>query len=88
MIGCSWKKLKQHIELKFIDDMNWNNYGDWQVDHIIPLASAINKEEMIKLCHHKNLQPLSKKENLKKRDNYNQKDKEEYLEWYSKNVIN
>ena len=26
--------------------------------------------------------------NLKKGDNYNQKDKEEYLEWYSKNVIN
>ena len=38
--------------------MCWNNYGDWQVDHITPLASAQTKEDLVKLCHYSNLQPL------------------------------
>ncbi len=38
--------------------MNWDNQGNWHVDHIIPLQSSNTKQELIKLCHYTNLQPL------------------------------
>jgi hypothetical protein len=51
--------------------MTWKNYGKyngeleygWDIDHIIPLCSAINEEELIKLNHFTNLQPLCSKVN-------------------------
>ena len=46
--------------------MNWNNQGEWHIDHIIPLASASTEEELLKLCHYRNLQPLWAKDNLEK----------------------
>ena len=60
ILGCSWEYLKQYIESKFQDGMTWGNHGytGWHVDHIIPLASANSLEELEKLCHYTNLQPL------------------------------
>lgn len=46
--------------------MTFENHGEWHLDHIIPLASAINEEDIIKLNHYTNFQPLWSKENLKK----------------------
>lgn len=69
MIGMGPKELKAYIEKKFTNGMSWKNYGEngWEVDHIIPLSSAKTKEEMIKLCHYTNLQPLWWRDNLSKR---------------------
>jgi len=50
----------------FIDEMSWENYGDWHLDHIIPSSWAENEEEIIKLNHYKNFQPLWAKDNLTK----------------------
>jgi hypothetical protein len=47
--------------------MNWDNKEFWHIDHIIPLSSAKDKEELIKLCHYSNLQPLWAEDNYKKR---------------------
>jgi hypothetical protein len=44
--------------------MNWNNHGKWHIDHMIPISSAKNEEEVLKLNHYTNLQPLWAKENL------------------------
>lgn len=66
IIGCSYLFLKEHLEKHFIDEMSWNNYGEWHIDHIIPLSSAKNEDEVLKLCHHTNLQPLWAEDNLKK----------------------
>jgi hypothetical protein len=57
-----------NLEKQFISGMTWENYGyyGWHVDHKIPLASAKTKEELIKLCHYTNLQPLWMDENLSK----------------------
>jgi hypothetical protein len=67
-VGCSWKELKSHLENQFTDGMSWNNYGEWHVDHKIPLASAKSITEICKLNHYTNLQPLWKEDNLKKGD--------------------
>lgn len=66
MLGCSSDELRNHISNLFIDDMSWDNRTQWHLDHIIPLSSATTKEELIKLCHYTNLQPLWAEDNLKK----------------------
>jgi hypothetical protein len=67
IIGCSPEYLKEYIEKKFTEGMNWDLFGSHiHIDHIIPLSSANTEEEMYKLCHYTNLQPLWAKDNLKK----------------------
>ena len=65
-IGCEPNFLREHLEKQFKDGMSWENYGSWHIDHIIPLSSAKNIEEINKLCHYTNLQPLWASENLSK----------------------
>jgi hypothetical protein len=68
MLGIEWELAKQHIERQFTKGMNWDNQGEWHIDHIIPLVSANTEEELIKLCHYTNLQPLWAEDNLTKSD--------------------
>lgn len=66
MLGTDYETAFKHIESQFTEGMTWENHGEWHIDHIIPLSSAKTKEEMEKLCHYTNLQPLWKEENLSK----------------------
>jgi hypothetical protein len=66
LVGCSPEFLKEHLEKQFKDKMTWENRNLWHIDHIIPLSSAKTEEELYKLCHYTNLQPLWAEENLKK----------------------
>lgn len=68
IIGISWNGFKLHIEQQFSDGMKWENYGEWHIDHIIPLSSGKTKKELEKLFHYTNCQPLWAKENLSKSD--------------------
>jgi hypothetical protein len=70
LLGCEFDLAKEHIEKQFTKGMDWSNYGDWHIDHIIPLCSADNKEDLIKLCHYTNLQPLWAEDNLSKGGKY------------------
>ena len=68
LLGCDWETAMKRIESQFEPWMTWDNHGEWHIDHIIPLASATTKEEIKKLCHYTNLQPLLAEENLSKGD--------------------
>ena len=66
ILGCSFEEFKLHLESQFEDWMTWDNralyngeldYG-WDIDHKIPLASAETEEDIIRLNHYTNLQPL------------------------------
>jgi hypothetical protein len=66
IVGCSPEFLKEHLEAQFTDGMSWDNRSEWHIDHIIPLSSAKTEDELYKLCHYTNLQPLWAEDNLKK----------------------
>ena len=72
LIGCSIDDLKKHLEAKFTDGMNWENYGrnGWHIDHIRPCAGFdLTKKKQQKICfHYTNLQPLWEADNIRKGD--------------------
>jgi len=37
-LGYTYNTLKEYLEFLFTDGMTWDNYGEWHVDHIIPLS--------------------------------------------------
>ena len=66
IVGCNPTELKIYLEQKFTHGMTWDNQGEWHIDHKIPLSSAKTEEELYKLCHFTNLQPMWATENIKK----------------------
>ncbi len=66
LLGASWEVVIAHFESLFQDGMTWDNHGEWEIDHTIPISTANSEEEVIKLCYYKNLQPLWKEENRAK----------------------
>ena len=70
ILGCTIEEFRLYIESKFTKEMTLENYGKWHIDHIIPLATATTEEEVVKLNHYTNLQPLWAKENLSKGKRY------------------
>ena len=71
ILGISFNDFKLYLESKFEDWMNWENQGlyngelnyGWDIDHIIPISTAKNEDDIIILNHYKNLQPLCSKVN-------------------------
>ena len=66
ILGCSIQEFIDYISSKFTEGMTLENHGEWHLDHIIPLAIAKTEEEIIKLNHYTNFQPLWAIDNLKK----------------------
>lgn len=75
ILGLTPKRFREYLESKFKTGMSWDNYGDWHIDHIIPMAAAKNEFEAEILNHHLNLQPMWADNNLKKSDSYTEEDK-------------
>ncbi len=72
ILGCSFEDFKLHLESKFDENMNWENHGTyWELDHIIPISSAKTKEEVYKLNHYTNFQPLYWLDNIRKSNSIN-----------------
>ena len=64
------EELITHLELQFKDDMSWDNYGIWHVDHKSPITSfdirEMGDEEFMKCWSLDNLQPMWGEENIRK----------------------
>lgn len=70
IVGYSVGELIQHLEKQFTDGMTWDNYGDWHIDHIVPVSSFdMSDESDFRACWSiSNLRPLWAVDNMKKRD--------------------
>ena len=58
----------KHLESQFKVGMTWDNYGEWHIDHIKPLAAFDIKDpaQVAEASHYTNLQPLWAMENFTK----------------------
>jgi hypothetical protein len=68
LLGCEIEKFKLHLEEQFTDGMTWDNYGEWHIDHILPVSSFdMSLPDQQKKCfHYSNLQPLWAEDNFRK----------------------
>ena len=72
LLGCSLEEFVQHIENQFKSGMSWNNYSEWEIDHVKPLslfnlADGGQLREAMSLI---NIQPLWRSENRRKSNKY------------------
>lgn len=67
-VNFSPEMLRQRIEMNFRPGMSWSNYGDWHIDHRVPVARLIRKgvTDPAKINCLANLAPLWAIENMMK----------------------
>ena len=68
ILGCDIEFFMRYISSKFQKGMTFENHGEWHLDHIIPISKANTKEDIIRLNHYTNFQPLWAEDNLTKSD--------------------
>ena len=70
ILGYTPEELINHLEKQFKDDMTWDNYGIWHVDHKLPITSfdiqEMGDEEFMRCWCLDNLQPMWGEENIRK----------------------
>lgn len=68
ILGYDVNQLKSHISEQFKDGMSWDNYGEWHIDHIVPIVQMVNRgvKDPAIVNALDNLQPLWAFDNLSK----------------------
>lgn len=70
ILGCTVSFLIEHLQSQFTEGMTLENHGTgpgcWNIDHKTPISSAVTEEDIYKLSHYTNLQPLWYEDNMKK----------------------
>lgn len=70
IVGYTAEELRLHLERQFAKGMSWANYGEWHIDHIVPLASFDFSEDPIGTARTAwaltNIRPLWQLENRRK----------------------
>jgi len=82
ILGCTYDEFTTHIASQFTEGMTLDNYGTdgWELDHILPVSAANTKEEILRLNHHTNFQPMWVEDNRRKNDKYCPKELAAYLD--------
>jgi len=74
IVGWKLKEFKYHMEKQFRPGMDWDNHGEWHIDHIRPISSFniidYNCDDFKECWSLSNLQPLWAEENLRKKDKW------------------
>jgi hypothetical protein len=71
-LGCDIESFRKYLAEKFELGMTWENYGEWEIDHIVPVkykgadGGPPTLEEVATRLHHTNTQPLWRADNLAK----------------------
>jgi hypothetical protein len=67
-LGADIQTVRDHIERQFKAGMNWQNHGEWHIDHKIPVSwYNLENDACAKAAfHYTNLQPLWGVDNVKK----------------------
>lgn len=74
LLGCDTNFFIKYLEKLFEKNMTMKNYGEWHLDHIVPLNYFVKNYDMndkhtIQIAfHYSNLQPMWAKENISKKD--------------------
>lgn len=45
LLGYARSDLIRRIESTFSEGMSWENYGEWHIDHIVPISHYISSGE-------------------------------------------
>lgn len=72
ILGYSPADLVAHLEALFVEGMSWDNYGEWQIDHIKPIDAFVKEGvfDAKAINALSNLQPLWAKDNASKGNKY------------------
>ena len=66
-LGCNIETFKKLIGQQLTEGMLWENYGEWHIDHKIPLKyNKPSLEEVAQQLHYTNTQPMWASENTSK----------------------
>jgi len=68
ILGCSLDCFKEYILSKCPEGTKLEDFHQfgYHIDHIIPISLANSEQEVMKLCHYTNLQPLWWSDNISK----------------------
>ena len=67
ILGCTFDDFRAHIARQFLSGMTWDRMGrEIHIDHIVPLATAVNEQDVIALNHFTNLRPMWARDNISK----------------------
>jgi hypothetical protein len=70
ILGYTPEELINHLEKQFTEGMTWEKYGEFHIDHKLPISSfnikEIGDEEFMKCWCLDNLQPMWGEENIRK----------------------
>jgi hypothetical protein len=74
ILGYQPQQLINHLEIQFKDGMSWDNYGEWHVDHKLPITyfkfNDVTDDEFKKCWSLENLQPMWGGENISKSNKF------------------
>lgn len=72
LLGYTREELVAHLQRQFLSGMSWDNYGQWHVDHIVPLSAFEIAGPLDPALRHAwaltNLRPLWAADNMRKKD--------------------
>lgn len=70
IVGCDFETFLEYVISQFKEGMALENYGHgegcWNIDHIIPICTAENDEDLERLNHYSNLRPMWASDNYRR----------------------